>query len=167
MSTYIACQKEFKGETALIVFIQYKKIWKQRTRAILDEVLYCRVLVEMHQRMGSWERFMYIHLKYTLQESRLLLCNIYNREVNLIRLNLPKFARLVSSVLGIDPKARCMQGKPSSLRDIPGLGNVVFKVSSNHEIAVYSLAGKFLGESCVLIVFKCVGVLRILNLLLN
>lgn len=60
-----------------------------------------------------------------------------------------------------------MQGKPSSLRDIPGLGYVVFKVSSNREIVVYSLVNKFLGKSCVLIVFKCVGVLRILNLLLN
>lgn len=78
----------------------------------------------------------------------------------MIRLNLPKFARLVSSVLGSEPKA-------SSLRDIPGLGYVVFKVSSNHEIVVYSLVNKFLGKSCVLIVFKCVGVLRILNLLLN
>lgn len=85
----------------------------------------------------------------------------------MIRLNLPKFARLVSSVLGSEPKARYIQGKPSSLRDIPGLGYVVFKVSINCEIVVYSLVNKFLGKSCVLIVFKCVGVLRILNLLLN
>lgn len=60
-----------------------------------------------------------------------------------------------------------MQVKPSSLRDIPVLGYVVFKVSSNHEIVVYSLVDKFLGESYILIVFKCVEVLRILNLLLN
>lgn len=83
------------------------------------------------------------------------------------RRSLPKFARLVSSVLGSEPKARYTQVKPSSLRDIPVLGYVVCKVSSNHEIVVYSLVDKFLGESCILIVFKCVEVLRILNLLLN